>query len=44
MGELQSGAWAAADNLGYDRVIDPRGLRNELIQALRIRSAGGVRI
>jgi acetyl-CoA carboxylase carboxyltransferase component len=40
MGELQSGAWAAADNLGYDRVIDPRELRNELIQALRIRSAG----
>jgi acetyl-CoA carboxylase carboxyltransferase component len=41
MGERQSGAWAAADNLGYDRVIDPRDLRNELIQALRIRSAGG---
>jgi acetyl-CoA carboxylase carboxyltransferase component len=41
MGELQSGAWAAADNLGYDRVIDPRDLRNELIQALRVRSAGG---
>jgi len=40
MGELQSGAWAAADNLGYDRVIDPRDLRNELIQALGIRSAG----
>jgi len=44
MGELQSGAWAAADNLGYDRVIDPRDLRNELIQALRLRCAGGVRI
>jgi len=42
MGELQSAAWAAADNLGYDRVIDPRELRNELIQALRIRGAGGV--
>jgi acetyl-CoA carboxylase carboxyltransferase component len=39
MGELQSSAWAAADNLGYDRVIDPRELRNELIQALGIRSA-----
>jgi acetyl-CoA carboxylase carboxyltransferase component len=38
MGKLQSGAWAAADNLGYDRVIDPRDLRNELIDALRIRS------
>jgi acetyl-CoA carboxylase carboxyltransferase component len=43
MGELQSGAWAAADNLGYDRVIDPRDLRNELIQALRVRSAGAAR-
>ncbi len=41
MGKLQSAAWAAADNLGYDRVIDPRELRNELIQALRIRGADG---
>jgi acetyl-CoA carboxylase carboxyltransferase component len=40
MGELQSSTWVAADNLGYDRVIDPRDLRNELIQVLRIRSAG----
>jgi acetyl-CoA carboxylase carboxyltransferase component len=44
MGELQSGAWTAADNLGYDRVIDPRDLRNELIQALGIRSAAGGRL
>jgi acetyl-CoA carboxylase carboxyltransferase component len=43
MGQLQSSAWAAADNLGYDRVIDPRDLRNEVIQALRIRNAGGGR-
>jgi acetyl-CoA carboxylase carboxyltransferase component len=43
MGERQSGAWAAADNLGYDRVIDPRDLRNEVIQALRIRDAAGER-
>ena len=43
MSELQSGAWTAADNLGYDRVIDPRDLRNELIQALRLRCAGEVR-
>ena len=41
MGERQSGAWAAADNLGYDRVIDPRELRNELIQALRLRCPDG---
>jgi methylmalonyl-CoA decarboxylase subunit alpha len=43
MGALQTGAWQAADNLGYDRVIDPRDLRNELIQALRIRSTHGLR-
>jgi hypothetical protein len=41
MGDRQSGAWAAADILGYDRVIDPRDLRNELIHALRLRCAGG---
>jgi hypothetical protein len=43
MGERQTGAWAAADNLGYDRVIDPRDLRNELIRALRLRCTAGVR-
>ncbi|MEQ9462373.1 MAG: carboxyl transferase domain-containing protein [Haliea sp.] len=30
----QSGAWAGADAMAFDRVIDPRELRNELIQAL----------
>jgi acetyl-CoA carboxylase carboxyltransferase component len=30
----QSGAWSAADNASYDRVIDPRDLRNELLRAL----------
>ena len=44
MGELQSGAWTAADNLAYDRVIDPRELRNELIRALRLRCADEVRL
>jgi acetyl-CoA carboxylase carboxyltransferase component len=44
MSDRQSGAWAAADNLGYDRVIDPRAFRNELIQVLGIRRAGDVRI
>jgi acetyl-CoA carboxylase carboxyltransferase component len=29
------GAWAAADNLGYDEVVDPRELRNRLLSALR---------
>lgn len=37
MSDRQAGAWAAADNLGYDRVIDPRDLRNELIYALQTR-------
>ncbi len=32
----QSGAWAAADNGSYDRVIDPRDLRNELIRSLAL--------
>ena len=30
----QSGAWAGADAMAFDRVIAPRDLRNELIQAL----------
>lgn len=38
MDALQSGAWMAADNGSYDRVIDPRDLRDELIRALRIRT------
>lgn len=33
----QSGAWSAADNAGYDRVIDPRELRNEILVALGLR-------
>ncbi len=33
----QSGAWGAADNGSYDRVVDPRDLRNELIRALDLR-------
>jgi acetyl-CoA carboxylase carboxyltransferase component len=37
MSDRQSGAWSAADNMGYDRVIDPRDLRNEVIRALRVR-------
>jgi len=43
MSDRQSGAWAAADNLGYDRVIDPRDLRNELIHALQTRGDGETR-
>jgi acetyl-CoA carboxylase carboxyltransferase component len=29
------GAWPAADNLGYDEVVDPRDLRNRLLSVLR---------
>jgi acetyl-CoA carboxylase carboxyltransferase component len=32
--ERQTGAWAGADNMAFDRVIDPRHLRAELVQAL----------
>jgi acetyl-CoA carboxylase carboxyltransferase component len=32
--DLQSGAWVPADNMAFDKVIDPRQLRNELISVL----------
>lgn len=32
--ELQSGAWVPADNMAFDRVIDPADLRDEIIAAL----------
>ena len=35
------GAYAAADRLSYDDVIDPRELRNELIRALGLTQARG---
>ncbi|MGC6472494.1 MAG: acyl-CoA carboxylase subunit beta [Parvibaculales bacterium] len=35
LAELSAGAWAGADNVAYDRVIDPRHLRDELVAALR---------
>lgn len=34
LAELGAGAWAGADNVAYDRVIDPRQLRGELVAAL----------
>ena len=37
--ETQSAAWGPADNGSYDRVIDPRELRRELIAALRCSKA-----
>ncbi len=36
MAGLQEAAWTPADNGSYDRVIDPRELRNELLRALRL--------
>jgi len=36
MSRAQSAAWVPADALAFDRVIDPRELRNELISALRL--------
>ncbi len=35
--QVQGAAWAPADSLAYDRVIDPRELRNAIIAALRLR-------
>jgi acetyl-CoA carboxylase carboxyltransferase component len=34
MRDIQSGAWVPADALAFDRVIDPRALRDEIIAAL----------
>jgi acetyl-CoA carboxylase carboxyltransferase component len=30
----QSGAWVPADAMAFDRVVDPRALRNEVVEAL----------
>jgi acetyl-CoA carboxylase carboxyltransferase component len=35
MRELQSGAWVPADAMAFDKVIDPRDLRDEIITALK---------
>lgn len=40
MAALQSGAWVPADAMAFDRVIDPRQLRNEILQALRLTANG----
>ena len=34
MRELQSGAWVPADAMAFDKIIDPRDLRNEVIDVL----------
>ena len=36
MAQAQSAAWIPADTMAFDRVIDPRELRNELISALQL--------
>jgi len=33
--DMQSGAWVPADAMAFDKVVDPRDLRNEIITALR---------
>jgi methylmalonyl-CoA decarboxylase subunit alpha len=35
MAEAQSGAWVPADAMAFDKVIDPRELRNEIVAVLR---------
>ncbi len=35
MREIQCGAWVPADAMAFDKVVDPRELRNEIIAALR---------
>jgi acetyl-CoA carboxylase carboxyltransferase component len=37
MQTVQSGAWVPADAMAFDKVIDPRELRNEIISVLRRR-------
>ena len=32
--ELQSAAWVPADAMAFDKVVDPRLLRNEIINVL----------
>lgn len=34
--QVQSGAWVPADAMAFDKVIDPRDLRNEIIAALHL--------
>jgi len=38
--QLQSGAWVPADAMAFDKVIDPRDLRNAVIDALGIGGNG----
>ena len=34
MRDIQSGAWVPADAMAFDKVIDPAGLRNEILTVL----------
>ncbi|WP_116364543.1 acyl-CoA carboxylase subunit beta [Parahaliea mediterranea] len=38
MAALQAGAWVPADAMAFDRVIDPRQLRNEILRALQLKT------
>jgi acetyl-CoA carboxylase carboxyltransferase component len=35
MADIQSGAWVPADAMAFDKVVDPRQLRNEIVAALQ---------
>jgi acetyl-CoA carboxylase carboxyltransferase component len=35
MAAIQSGAWVPADAMAFDKVVDPRQLRNEIVAALQ---------
>lgn len=37
MADVQSGAWVPADAMAFDKVVDPRELRNEIIAVLQRR-------
>jgi acetyl-CoA carboxylase carboxyltransferase component len=34
--KIESGAWVPADSMAFDKIVDPRDLRAELIAALRV--------
>jgi acetyl-CoA carboxylase carboxyltransferase component len=39
MQDVQSGAWVPADAMAFDKVVDPRELRNEIIAVLQRQTA-----
>jgi hypothetical protein len=41
MQDVQTGAWVPADAMAFDKVVDPRELRNEIIAVLQRQVALG---